>query len=67
MAGLGLCCCTAFSLVAASGGYPLVGMHELLIAVAFLVVSTGPRCTGLSSCSLWAQQFKLLVTRAQAQ
>ena len=35
---LGLRCCMGFSLVAASGGYSLVAMHRLLIAVASLVV-----------------------------
>ena len=33
---LGLCCCTGFSLVATSGGYSLVAVHSLLIAVASL-------------------------------
>ena len=35
---LGLHCCSGFSLVVASGGYPLVAVLRLLIAVAFLVV-----------------------------
>ena len=35
---LGLCCCAGFSLAAASGGYSLVAVHGLLIAVASLVV-----------------------------
>ena len=34
---LGLHCCSGFSLVVASGGYPLVAVLRLLIAVAFLV------------------------------
>ena len=41
MAVLGLCCCTGFSLVAASGGYSPVALQELLTAVAPLVCSTG--------------------------
>ena len=36
LAVLGLCCCTGFSLVAASGGYSLV-VSGLFIAVASLV------------------------------
>ena len=35
---LGLCGCTVFSLVAASGGYSLVGVLGLLTEVASLVV-----------------------------
>ena len=35
---LGLHCCSGFSLVAASGGYSLVAVCGLLIAVASLVV-----------------------------
>ena len=38
MARLGLCCCTLFSLVVASGGYSLAGVPGLLIAVASLIV-----------------------------
>ena len=34
---LGLCCCMQFSLIAASGGYPVVAVHRLLIAVASLI------------------------------
>ena len=41
LAVLGLCCCVGFSLVAESGGYSLVVMHGLLIAVVFLVVKHG--------------------------
>ena len=31
---LGLCCCSGFSLVAANGGYSVVAVHGLLVAVA---------------------------------
>ena len=34
---LGLCCCLGFSLVAVSGGHPLVAVHDLLIVVACFV------------------------------
>ena len=36
LAVLGLCCCTGFSLVVVIGGYSLVAVHGLLIAVASL-------------------------------
>ena len=35
---LGLPCCVGFSLAVASGGYSLVAVHGLLIAVASLAV-----------------------------
>ena len=38
LAVLGLHCCVGFSLVAASGGYSLVVVRRLLVAVASLVV-----------------------------
>ena len=38
LAVLGLCCFVDFSLVAVSWGSSLVAMHELLVAVIFLVV-----------------------------
>ena len=38
MAVLGLRCCMDFSLVGESGGYSLVAMHGLLIAVASAAV-----------------------------
>ena len=41
MAVLGLGCCMGFSLVAVSGGYCLVEVHGLLIAVACLVAEHG--------------------------
>ena len=37
---LGLCCCSSFSLVATSGGYCLVAVGGLLIAVAFLFLQS---------------------------
>ena len=43
----GLHCCKDFSPVAASGGYALVAVLELLIVVASLVVDTGSREHGL--------------------
>ena len=41
LAVLGLCCCTGFSLVAASGGYSPVAVPGLLIVVASLVAEPG--------------------------
>ena len=62
---LSLRCCAGFSLVAESGGYPLVAVGGLLIAVSSLVVeyrlkevpaSVVVACE-LSSCSLSALEF----------
>ena len=44
----GLCCCAGFSLVAEGGGYSLVVVHGLLVAVVSLVEH------GLCAC--WLQQ-----------
>ena len=41
LAVLGLCCCTGFSLDAASGGYSLVVVCKLLIVMASLVAEHG--------------------------
>ena len=38
---------------------PLVVVHGLLIAVASLVVSTGSRHVGFSSCASWALECRL--------
>ena len=43
----GLHCCKDFSPVAASGGYALVAVLELLIVVLLLLWSTGSREHGL--------------------
>ena len=43
LAVLGLCCVTGFSLDVVSEAYSLVAEHELLIAVASSVWSTGSR------------------------
>ena len=51
---LGLLCCMGFSLVAANGGYYLVMVLGLLIAVASLVTEHG-----LSSCGSRAPVHKL--------
>ena len=58
MAMLGVCRCEGFPLVVASGRYSVVAGHELLIAVASLVVECGfhgtwasvARACGLSGC-----------------
>ena len=44
----GLCCCAGFSLVAEGGGYSLVVVHGLLVAVVSLVEH------GLCAC--WLQR-----------
>ena len=66
MAVLGLCCCTDFSLVAASRGYSPVALQELLTVAAPLVCSIGSRAQatvaaahGLSGCSSQALKLRL--------
>ena len=41
LAGLGLHCCTGFSVIAANGGYPLVAVDRFLIVLASLVAELG--------------------------
>ena len=48
LAVLGLCCCTGFSLVVASGGYSPVAVPGLLIVVASLVAEPGLQGTPTS-------------------
>ena len=64
MAMLGLGCCVGFSLVVESGGYFLVVVERLLIAVVSLLWSTNSSSCGFSSCSIWASNFTS--SRAQA-
>ena len=47
LAVLGLSCCVGFSLVVTSGGYSLVAVCGLLIAVASLVVERRLQAHGL--------------------
>ena len=49
LAVLGLQCWVGFSLAAATGGYSLVLVHRLLMAVASLVAEHGPWGTGTSA------------------
>ena len=73
LAALNLHCCMDFSLVAASGGYPVVVMHGL-IAVASLVAehrlqgmwASVAVAGGLSSCSSQALEHRLNSCSAQA-
>ena len=62
MAGLGLCCCTGFSLVVVSRGYSTCGGFSSWGRL--LLQSTGSRRMGFTSCSTWAQ---LPGSRVQAQ
>ena len=57
LAVLGLHCCTGISLLAASGGYSLVAMLRLLIAVASLVAEV-LGYLGSSSCGSWALEHR---------
>ena len=43
------------SLVAASGGYSSLRGMSFSLQWLLLLQSTGSRCTGFSSCSMWAQ------------
>ena len=47
------------SVVEASRDYLLVAIHGLLIAMAFLLASTGYRTCGLSSYNSWAIERQL--------
>ena len=57
---LGLSCCSGFSLVAVSGGYSVVAVYELLIAVASLALEHRFK-------ELRLQQLQLPGSRAQDQ
>ena len=52
----GLHCCAGFPLAAVNRGYPLVAVHELLIAVTSLVVEHG-----LWACRLQLQHMGSIV------
>ena len=67
LAVLGLRCHGDFSLVAVIQGYSLAAVHRFLIAVGSLLLNTGSRCTGFSSCGTWAQQLWFPGSRVQAQ
>ena len=66
---LGLHCCVGFSLVRACGGYALVALHGLLIAVASLIEEHGAlgmrasvvAAHALSCCSSRALEHRLIV------
>ena len=67
LAMLGLCCCSGFSLVAASGGYSLVVAHGLLILVVPLAVEACRiAARGLSSRGSLALERGLNISGAQA-
>ena len=52
--------CVGFSVAVESpGGYSLVVVLGLLIMVASLIVSTGCRHVGFSSCGSWALEHRL--------
>ena len=54
LAGLGLCCCQAVSLVAEKRGYPLAAVCKLLIAEASLIVAHGFSCS--KACGIFPDQ-----------
>ena len=63
---LGLCCCMGFPLAAESGGYPVVMVQGLLIAVASVVVEHRLEVHGLSSFSSQALEHSLSGCGTQA-
>ena len=56
LAALGLCCCKGAFSVTVRGGYSLVSIHRLLIAVASLVEHK-PWGSGFSRCCVQAQML----------
>ena len=70
---LHFCLCWVFvaahglSLVAASGDYSSVWCTGFSLQWLLLLLSMGSRCTGFSSCGLWAQYLWLTGSRLQAQ
>ena len=54
-----LCCYTSFHLVDASGGYSLVVVHRLLIAVASRCRAWALGCSGFRSCGSRALEHRL--------
>ena len=63
LAVLGLHGCLGCSPVAASKGYSLVAMHELLIAVVFLVMKHWLQAAGFSSWSTWPLTSAVVASR----
>ena len=63
---LGLCHCLGFSLAAESGGYPVVMVQGLLIAMASLVVEHRLEVHGLRNCSSQALAHRLSGCGTQA-
>ena len=50
LAVLGLCCCVGFSVVAASGGYSSLRCAGFSLRWLLLLLNTGSRRAGFSSC-----------------
>ena len=64
-----LACCLLFTLKPISYllfncCWVFVALRALLLWWPLLLQSTGYRCTGFSSCSAWAQQLRLQVSKA---
>ena len=55
LAVLGFPCCVGFSLIAANEGYSSLRCAGFSLQWLLLSRNTGSRCSGFSSCSLWAQ------------
>ena len=54
----GLCYCTGFSLVVASGSDPPVAVHKLLFALAS---HCGARAIGFSGCGSWTLEHRIKI------
>ena len=57
LAVLGLCCCTQAFSSCGKQGLLFVAVHELLIAIASLIRSTGSRLVDFSICGVWTQKL----------
>ena len=57
LAVLGFPCCVGFSLIAANEGYSSLRCAGFSLQWLLLSRNTGSRCSGFSSCSLWAQEL----------
>ena len=68
LAMLGLCCCTwAFSICGKWGPLSSCGVQASYCHGFSCCKARTVGQAGFSSCDTWAQQLKLLVSRAQAQ
>ena len=67
LAVLGLCCCVGFSVVAASGGYSSLRCAGFSLRWLLLLLSTGSRRAGFSSCGSRVLECRSSSCGARAQ